>query len=254
MANKMYGIEVELDCPYFANFRKPISTGTITTYLVPPFTTIRGLLSNALGLERDDYSLQEWELKIGIEIRKSGSKNKELSKILKLVSRERAFKCNNCGQIIRRSSKKRKCLECGAQLEEIPNYKRTFPSAPIHREFLIQPSYTIYLISGQDEIEKLRRALENPARPLYFGNSENLVDVSVSEPKEVEKVESKKVNTIAEGVHPDSLVEKLPYKFQKKGRRFQLEYKTVSIPKGRGLELTEKEKVSKIGKKLVYLS
>lgn len=250
----MYGIKVDLDSPYFTNFRKPISTGTITTYLVPPFTTIRGLLSNALGLKRDDYSLQEWHLKIGIGAKEIGKKSKELSKILKLVSRERAFKCNSCGQIFRRTSKKKKCPICGAQLEEIPNYRRTFPSAPIHREFLIQPSYTVYLISEKEEIDKLSQALENPARPLYLGNSENLVDISVSELKEVEKVKSKKVNTIAEGAHPRSFVERLPYKFHKRGRRFQLEYKTMSIPKEANLELTEKAKVAKIGKKLTYVS
>ncbi len=248
----MYGILVELDSPYFANFRKPTSTGTITSYFVPPFTTVRGLLSNALGLRRDDYSLQDWNLKIGMEVKRVGDKNKELSKILKLVSRERAFKCTSCGQIIRRSSKKKKCPECGSTLEEIPNYKRTFPSAPIHREFLVQPSYVIYLISKREEIETLHRALKDPVRPLYLGNSENLVNINASEPQKVKEKKSRKSDTIVEGVHPNSFVEKIPYKFHKKGRRFQLEYKTVSIPKGERLELKESRSFFKIKRKRVY--
>lgn len=249
----MYGIQVDLDCPYFANFRKPTSTGTIITYPVPPFTTIRGLLSNALGLERDDYSLQDWDLKIGIGVKEIDGKSKEMSKILKLVSRERAFKCNNCGQIIKRSSKKTKCKYCGGPLKEIPNYKRSFPSAPIHREFLIRPSYVLYLISERQEVEKIHRALEDPARYLYLGNSENLVDISVSNPVRVEKQRSKRVDTIVEGVYPNSLVEKLPYEFHKRGRRFQLEYKTVSIPKEGLLKMKKAVETCGMSGKIVYM-
>ncbi|MFW5903022.1 MAG: CRISPR-associated protein Cas5, partial [archaeon] len=88
----MYGIKINAHLPYFANFRKPTSTSNLTTYPIPPYTTIRGLLSSSLGLNRDDYTLQEWDLKIGIEVRRKGDRNKELTSILKLVARERAFK------------------------------------------------------------------------------------------------------------------------------------------------------------------
>ena len=55
----MNGLSFELETPYLVNFRKPFSTITILSYSFPPYTTIRGLLANSLGLERDDYSLQD---------------------------------------------------------------------------------------------------------------------------------------------------------------------------------------------------
>ena len=48
---------------YFTSFRKPTSTSLIMSYTVPPYTTIRGLIANALGIERDNYLLQD-EIKI----------------------------------------------------------------------------------------------------------------------------------------------------------------------------------------------
>lgn len=236
---EVFGLKAELDLPYFTSFRKPTSTSSLTTFIVPPFTTIRGLLSNALGLSRDNYSLQEKELKIGIEIKRRGNKNTELSKILKLIGRERAFKCRDCGNIIRRTTKKKECDQCGGELKEIPNYKRRFSSSPMYREFLTSPVYNIYLIGKQKLVEKLKRALKNPCRPLYLGNSENLVSIRTSEIQEVKKNETKYPDTVIEGIHPNSIIEKMPYKFHKKGRRYQLEAKTVSIPKSGYIE-TEK--------------
>ena len=52
-------LSFELETPYLVNFRKPFSTITLLSYSFPPYTTIRGLLANSLGLERDDYSLQD---------------------------------------------------------------------------------------------------------------------------------------------------------------------------------------------------
>ena len=56
----MLGFEFQLNTLYFTTFRKPTSTSLILSYTVPPYTTLRGLLSNALGKKRDDYSVQDW--------------------------------------------------------------------------------------------------------------------------------------------------------------------------------------------------
>ncbi|RLC75080.1 MAG: CRISPR-associated protein Cas5, partial [Chloroflexi bacterium] len=45
----MLGLKFKIDCLYFNTFRKPISTSLILTYFIPPYTTIRGMISNALG-------------------------------------------------------------------------------------------------------------------------------------------------------------------------------------------------------------
>jgi len=248
----MHGLKITVDLPYFANFRKPTSTSNLTTYSIPPYTTIRGLLSNALGLKRDDYSLQEWDLKIGIKVRREGDRNKELTKILKLVARERAFKCKNCGHIMKQSTKRESCKLCDGDVEEIPNYKRHFPSAPMYQEFLVQPSFNFYLISEKEKLQDIQRSIKNPRRPLYLGNSENLVTIKTTEITKVSKESGKKTRTVVEGFYQNSIVEKLPYKFHKKGRRYQLEYKTISIPKGEKIKLDEEKQLFTIDGERVF--
>ncbi|MEF8848499.1 MAG: CRISPR-associated protein Cas5 [Candidatus Thermoplasmatota archaeon] len=248
----MYGVRIKTDIPYFANFRKPTSTSNLTTYSIPPYTTIRGLLSNALGLMRDDYKLQDWNLKIGIEPNKQGDKNIELTKILKLVARERAFKCKECGFIMKQSTKRKKCKKCEGEVKEIPNYKRNFPSAPMFQEFIVQPSFDIYLISSKENIQKINKAIKNPKRPLYLGNSENLVTLKAATPIEVDEKMGKQTSTVVEGFHKNSFIEKLPYKFHKTGRRFQLEYKTVSIPKGEMLKFRKEKSLFEFNGKKIF--
>ena len=193
----MLGLKFRVDCPYFTTFREPTSTSLILTYLVPPYTTIRGMISNALGLPRDDLRVQEW-FKIGIKPL-NFEKCREMAKILKLKGTGK-------------------------------NYQRTFPSSPMFREFLVEPSYEIFLAGDDERIKEVHSALLNPKRPLYLGGSDDLVDVYVFEPVEVEEVDSSEVWCVVEGVYDGCIVEKLPYKFVRAGRTFSVEYKTVSIP------------------------
>ncbi|MCK5177807.1 MAG: CRISPR-associated protein Cas5, partial [Candidatus Aenigmarchaeota archaeon] len=53
--NKLKCLVFDLEIPYLSTFRKPLSTISILTYNIPPFTTIQGLLANAFGMERDKY-------------------------------------------------------------------------------------------------------------------------------------------------------------------------------------------------------
>ncbi|MBO8179318.1 MAG: CRISPR-associated protein Cas5 [Archaeoglobus sp.] len=193
----LLGLKFRIDCPYFATFREPTSTSLILTYVIPPYTTIRGVISNALGLSRDDLRVQNW-FKIGIKSLRF-EKSREMAKILKLKGTGR-------------------------------KYERTFPSSPMFREFLVEPSYEVYLVGDEDKIRKTYLALLNPARPLYLGGSDDLVDLDVFEPVEVEETETKELWSVVGGVHEGCVVEKVPYKFVKVGRRFDVVYKTVSIP------------------------
>jgi len=203
----MLGLKFRVEGIYFVSFRKPTTTAVALTYLLPPFTTIRGLIANALGLPRDSFEIQEW-FKIGIKPDGRLQKNKEMAKLLKFIKRDKET-----------------------------HYLRAFPSSPMHREFLVNPSYTVYLLGKDSRIESVYNALISPKRPLYLGASDDLVDLEVFEPIKVEKTQSNEVHSILDGVYEGCLIENLPYRFvpvkDKRGnlKEVHLEYKLVSIPK-----------------------
>lgn len=193
----MFGLKFKVECPYFTTFRKPTSTSLILSYTIPPYTTIRGMISNALGFPRDDLRIQDW-FKIGIKLLEF-EKCREMAKVLKLKGTGK-------------------------------NYERTFPSSPMFREFLVRPSYEIFLVGSEERIKEAHSALLNPKRPLYLGGSDDLVDIEVFEPVEVEEVEASEVWSVVEGVYEGCIVEKVPYKFVRVRKTFGVEYKIVSIP------------------------
>ncbi|HHI00292.1 MAG TPA: CRISPR-associated protein Cas5 [Thermococcus litoralis] len=203
----MLGLKFRIEGLYFASFRKPTTTAVALTYPLPPFTTIRGLIANALGLPRDSFEIQEW-FKIGIKPEKAPRTNREMVKLLKFIKRGKET-----------------------------HYLRTFPSSPMHREFLVNPSYTVYLIGNDSRIEWVYNALISPKRPLYLGTSDDLVDLDVFEPIRIEKIQSNEVHSILDGVHEGCIIENIPYRFvpvkDRKGnlKEVHLEYKLVSIPR-----------------------
>lgn len=238
----MFGLRFRLEGLYFATFRKPISTSLILTYLIPPYTTLRGLIANSLGLRRDDYSIQDW-VKIGIKPLNFLDSSKELSKILKLISREQKFRCNTCQNTWTTTSKASKCPKCNSiDFIDIPNYKHLFSSAPVFKEFLIQPSYEIFLAGEKEKINIIHNGLLQPARPLYIGSSDDLVDIVPSSPLEIQEITSNEVTGVIEGVHENCIIENIPFKFIKNGNEFSLQYKTISIPQKGSLILKDKIK------------
>lgn len=203
----MLGFKFKLEGLYFTTFRKPTSTSLIMSYSIPPYTTIRGILANALGLERDNLSIQDW-IKIGIKPLEFSNRSKEMAKMLKL---------KGTGE----------------------TYQRVFPSSPMFKEFLVLPSYDIYVAGESDKINAVYDALLQPARPLYLGASDDLVDIEPSKPGVIKKITAKEISGVIEGVHENCFVERIPYKFIKKGKDFSLSYKTVSIPQNGIVQLKE---------------
>ena len=203
----MLGFKFRLEGLYFATFRKPTSTSLIMSYSIPPYTTLRGLISNALGMKRDDYSIQAW-VKIGIKPLNFSDKSRELTKMLKL---------KGTGE----------------------TYRRAFPSAPMFKEFLVLPAYEIYIAGEDERINLSYNALLQPARPLYIGASDDLVDIEPSKPAKIEEVNAKEIAGVMEGIYENCFVERVPYKFIKKGKDFSLQYKTVSIPQNGVINLKE---------------
>lgn len=193
----MWGLKLRLECPYFAVFRKPTTTSLILTYIIPPYTTIRGMFSNAMGLPRDDLRIQDW-YKIGIKLIHV-ERSRELAKVLKLKG----------------TGKK---------------YQKTYPSAPMFREFLVEPKYEIFVVGEKDRVIGLYEALLNPQRSLYLGSSDDVVDLDVSEPFEVFETVMDETNSVVEGIYKGCIVEKIPYRFLKNKKSFDVEFKTVSVP------------------------
>ncbi|MEA3311520.1 MAG: CRISPR-associated protein Cas5 [candidate division WOR-3 bacterium] len=224
----MKGLSFEVEGLYFVCFRKPTSTSTILTYPLPPFTTIRGFLANALGWDQDSYYRELrgdsrnllYDLRIGIEVVSHGESNSELAKILKLIPRT-------------------------------TGYQRSFPSAPMHREFLVKPRYRIYLTGEDSVIGEISQALTSPQRPLYLGQSDDMLDYTEPHMVEVEETESAELDSIAEGVHRDCDVLRLPHRFVPEGDGWSLEYLLVSVPKKRKLKATHKVECLRFEEKFV---
>lgn len=151
----MQGFTVDLEVPYFASFRRPASTSVVLTYPVPPFTTLVGLMANALGVHWGDYeeavqSLQE-QLHLNVRPLLQERPSRELAKLLKLVGEERK--------------------------ERRP---ASFPSSPMSRYFLVRPVYRLFVASDDEGlVEQVWGALERPARPLYLGYSDDVVVVGL---------------------------------------------------------------------------
>ncbi len=213
----MLGLKLMVDCPYFTTFRRPASTSLILTATIPPYTTLRGMISNALGLLRDDLRVQEW-FKIGIKpVNHEFEKSRELAKILKLKGTGK-------------------------------EHQRYFPSSPMFREFLVNSAYEIFLVGEEERIREVHSALLNPKRLLYLGGSDDMVDVDVSEPVEVEELETEEVWSIVEGIHEGCVVERVPYRFVRVGKTFNVEYKMVSVPMRYPVRVNEKIGVIKLEK------
>jgi len=203
----MLGLTFDIEGICFCCFRQPTTTSLILSFPVPPFTTIRGFLENALGYRRDSFTLQNEKLWIGIRPLGKIEKNTELAKILKLKRGEK------------------------------PNFRRTFPSSPMFRNFLTEPKYRIYLAGEESLISKIFEKLGNPERPLYLGQSDDLVDVNNIQLVNVEKTQSDKIWSIIEGVHNGCEIIKLPCRFINNGKN--VEMKVFSVPEKFPLKLGE---------------
>lgn len=178
------GLMFDLECPYFACFRHPTSTSVILTYPIPPFTTIRGLLSSAMGFVRNDFVLQD-VIEIGIQPLYVQASSRELAKILKLTAeREGGMKAG------------------------------TFPSSPMYRYFLVRPCFRIFIRGSDSTIREIAQALQSPLRPLYIGQSDDVVVVSNIQEMEAKPTHSRIIHSVVEGVYPGCEVVKLPRRFR----------------------------------------
>lgn len=188
--NGELGISFVLDVPYFACFRKPASTNLLQTYKLVPFTTVRGLIANALGYTRENLSLQD-ELKLGIQPIKIDRPTTEMCKILKLKGKNEFKSVNDRTMLL------------------------DFPSSPMFKDFLIRPRYQIYATSEEKElVTEIADALQSPKRPLYLGQSDDMVVIDSIQTYELRTGKNDTFWSLIEGIHPECSLIKLPYKFE----------------------------------------
>jgi CRISPR-associated protein Cas5h len=163
----MRGFAVDLELPYFASFRRPTSTSVVLTYPVPPFTTLVGLMANALGVHWADYeeAVQQFQAVLHLNVRplRLERPSRELAKLLKLVGEERE---------VRRPA--------------------SFPSSPVFRYFLVRPAFRAFVASEDRAlVDDIAVALASPARPLYLGRSDDPVVAQVVWQGEVRQVQAR---------------------------------------------------------------
>ncbi len=190
----MLGLTFRVECPFFACFRRPVSTSVIQTFPVVPFTTLFGLMSNATGLPRNDWSLQ-YSLRMGIRPLANIEISTELAKILKLKSPDNT-----------------------AEEGDNPNAeggrrKIDFPSSPMYKDLICRPAYQVYALGEDDLIESVVCALDNPARPLYLGQSDDLVIIEDTTVTQVQESQSEVLHSIVSGQVPGCRLVRLPLRF-----------------------------------------
>ncbi len=153
------------------------------------------------------------DIKIGIQplniTEVERDKTMEMCKLLKLIERETAARPKIWG----------------------------FPSAPMFKELLPCPKYKIFLVGDDGLLGEIHEKIQNPERPPYLGQSDDMVDVLNVELIEVERAKSKHIHSIVEGVYGGCEVVKLPYRFSEDGK--SLKELTVSVPRGLPLILDE---------------
>ena len=248
-------LSFELETPYLVNFRKPFSTITVLSYSFPPYTTIRGLLANSLGLERDDYSLQD-RFRVSLKPLNEPTRCQNMVLMKKLKS-----------NLSKKESDIRKKVENNKGDPSILNEEETAifeslkrirsTSAPFIKEYVAPVLCRIFVLGEEDDINDLSKALEDPARPLYIGSSDDFVVINNLELFDAKKTRSKKIDSI---IRLDNLVEptdkrrivgRVPYKFaaiNTKKRDYSREDAIVAAPKpGTRLELNESVECYEIG-------
>lgn len=207
----MEGLVFDLAVPYFACFRKPTSTSVLATYQLPPFTTVRGLLACALGWGRwpDANSKRAGRGRTGSQpawveflqeqlylnvanLGQAGSRpSRELARYLKLLAREGRVEGRKLG---------------------------SFPSSPIFKYFVVRPEYRVY-VAGRDPelLGSIWQALNDPARPLYIGQSDDMVVVYPRWRGQVTEQEVDRVWGLVPGIREDAEALRLPQAFAANG-------------------------------------
>ena len=240
---KLECLRFKLEIPYLSTFRKPFSTISILSYSIPPFTTIQGLLANALGLRRDSY-YKEFHEKYKISLKF----NPNLSDGYKQIKND-------------------KVPEKHTNMVLMKKLKRNTPSSPFIKEYINPISYSIFILGHKNDLNELRISLDNPERPLYIGESDTfaiVMDVKII--PNINEVMMEKITSIyffdekngkIQPKNKTQIIGRVPFEFKEyeinKKRDFYRIDKIVAVPEPSGnIELTNKVKCYKIEDDYVF--
>ncbi|SFX78559.1 CRISPR-associated protein Cas5, N-terminal domain-containing protein [Thermoactinomyces sp. DSM 45891] len=191
----------DLIVPSWCSFRIPHAVNVHSTFPAPPPTTLYGLIANALGLFPDDYSLQDQlELNVGI-------------------------------------------LDFGETVETLSRWQKWNVSKDqwytlLIKQKIIQPAYRLY-IRGEDELlNEVEAALNQPARILYLGESDDMIEVYVKGIIEATPSQSSIIHNVlplsahsAINTEGNSYVVRWPVRFLEEARSTAVQYEMVTIQK-----------------------
>lgn len=114
------------------------------------------------------------------------------------------------------------------------NYNKIWLSTQINKQRLINPLFSIYLISadknGEFSLKNIKKYLNNPKKPLYIGESDDIVIINNISIVDIKNNVSSNVDSIVPGIYQNSNLIKLPtnIKFDTSRDNFTL----CSIPNG----------------------
>lgn len=95
-------------------------------------------------------------------------------------------------------------------------------STQINRQRIINPYYSVYITSndekGEYSLESIKSHLENPLRPLYIGESDDIVNIINMSIADIEENTSSNISSVISGMYSNSELIKVPInlKFDKK--------------------------------------
>lgn len=102
------------------------------------------------------------------------------------------------------------------ELKGIINYEanKTWLSTQINRQKLINPLYTIFILSndknGDFSLENIKFHLKNPKRPLYIGESDDVVNILNMSIVNINKNKSSSICSVLPGLYSNSELIKIP--------------------------------------------
>ena len=197
-------------------------------------------------LENFESSLKDYLVKL---IDKSNIINE--NQLPNKINDLKKFKFYN--DILLDSEKSKECLElykennCLLIIEEIKkfwfnnskgikgyNLNKDWISTQIYKQKIINPNFTIFIsstdLNGEWSIQNIMKCLKNPKRPLYIGESDDMVDITNIEIVDVDKIISSNISSVLLGVYNNSELVKVPLNLK---YAIDNSNKICSIPKGK---------------------
>jgi len=150
----------------------------------------------------------------------------------------------------------KKGLKTSYQEGSLFNLNKQWVSTQIHRQRILNPKFRVYICSEENDdfwgLNNIFNVLKNPKRPLYIGESDDVVNILNLEIVELnENKHNSKIHSVLPGIYANSELVKIPIKLKYDIDHPNNHYKICSIPKG---DINESiESYSHNGENIVFL-